>query len=209
MARPRRRTAYVGLGANVGDASGTLAAAIHALAALPDVRVRGVSRLYLTTPVGVGDQPDFHNAAAALDVPAGPDPTTGATALLIGLKAIEVAFGRRARGRWGPRELDLDLLVFGRAIVSVERPEAARSLDVGVDPARAARLLVVPHREAQERLFVLAPLADLAAGLVPPGWRESVSTARRRREIAEGVGAVQPVASWQGSPASGGWSTLT
>lgn len=207
MASPRRRTAHVGLGANVGDAAGTLASAIHALAALPGVRVRGVSRLYATSPVGVVDQPDFRNAAVTLEVPAGPDPATGAIALLIALKRLETAFGRQARGRWGPRELDLDLLVFGRAALSIERPEAARSLDAGLDPARTGRLLEVPHREAHERLFVLAPLADLAPGLVPPGWGETVATARRRREIVEGADAVRRVASWRGGPASGGWST--
>ena len=207
MASPRRRTAYVGLGANLGDAAGTLAGAIHALAALPGVRLGGVSRLYVTAPVGVVDQPDFNNAVVALDVPAGPDPATGALVLLIALKTLEAAFGRQAGERWGPRELDLDLLVFGRATLSIERPAAARSLDAGVDPAKAARLLEVPHPEARERLFVLAPLADLAPGLVPPGWGETVATARRRREVAEGAGAVRPVALWEGGPASGGWST--
>jgi 2-amino-4-hydroxy-6-hydroxymethyldihydropteridine diphosphokinase len=195
--------AYVGLGANLGDAAGTLRAAIHALAALPQARLAGVSRLYATDPVGVTDQPEFRNAVAALDVPAGPDPTTGATFLLVALKGIELAFGRQARRRWGPRELDLDLLVFGRAQLSVDRPPAGRSLDADSDPTKAARLLVVPHPEAPERLFVLAPLADLAPGLVPPGWHESVSTARRRREIAEGSTAVRPIASWD--RASGTW----
>ena len=129
--RPRVR-AYVGLGANLGDAAGTLAAGIHALGALPGVRLAGVSRLYATAPVGVVDQPEFRNAAAALDVPAGPDPQTGAFALLVALKGLERAFGRRERERWGPRELDLDLLVFGRHAIRAERPPAGRS----DDPAR-------------------------------------------------------------------------
>ncbi len=207
MASPRRRTAYVGLGANVGDARATLAAAIHVLAALPGVRSRGVSRLYVTTPVGVAHQPDFHNAVVALDVPAGPDPATGATALLIALKGIEAAFGRQPRERWGPRELDLDLLVFGRARLSIDRPEAGRSLDAAVDPTKAPRLLEVPHPEAHKRLFVLAPLADLAPRLVPPGWSETVATARDRRARADGDDAVRPVAAWAAGPAGGRWST--
>ncbi len=196
MARPRRTRAYVGLGANVGDAPATMAAAIRALAALPGVRLVGVSRLYTTTPVGVTDQPPFRNAAVALDVPAGPHPSTGALALLIALKGLERAFGRRPRRRWGPRELDLDLLVFGRARLAVERPPEGRSVEARTDPAKAARLLVVPHPEARERLFVLAPLADLASGLVPPGWGESVATARARRSIAEGPDAAVPIARW-------------
>lgn len=203
MVGTTRTRAYVGLGANMGDAAATLAAAIHALGALPGVRLRGVSRLYATRPVGVTDQPEFLNAVAGLDVPAGPDPVTGASALLVALKGLERAFGRQVRDRWGPRELDLDLLVFGRARLAIDRPVAGRSIDAGRDPVKAGRLLEVPHPEAHERLFVLAPLADLAPGLSPPGWGERVGTARRRREAVEGPGAVRPVARW--APASGDW----
>lgn len=202
----RRVRAYIGLGANLGDAGGTLRAAIHALAALPDTRLVAVSRLYATDPVGVADQPEFRNAVVALDVPLGPDPATGATFLLVALKGLEAAFGRQARRRWGPRELDLDLLVFGRARLAIDRPPAGRSIDAEIDPARAGRLLEVPHPAAAGRLFVLAPLADLAEGLVPPGWHESVGTARRRREIAEGATAVRPIATWD--RAEGTWRPL-
>jgi 2-amino-4-hydroxy-6-hydroxymethyldihydropteridine diphosphokinase len=172
--------AYVGLGSNVGDARATLGQAVKALAKLPGVRLCGMSRLYRTKPVGVTDQPHFLNAAVALDVPAGPDPESGALALLAALKSLEAAFGRQQRDRWGPRELDLDLLVFGRHRIGIERPNA--------------RWLEVPHPLAHERLFVLAPLADLAPGLRPPGWGESVATARARREQVEGSDAVQVVA---------------
>ncbi len=192
-----RVRAYVGLGANVGDAAGTLAAAIHALGALPGCRLRGVSHLYATDPVGVVDQPEFRNAVAALDVPAGRDPVTGALALLVALKGLERAFGRQARERWGPREVDLDLLVFGRHRVEVERPVAGRSSD----PAKASLPLTVPHREAKRRLFVLAPLSDLTPGLVPPGWGETVATAAARQRDAEGPTAARPIATWDGS----GW----
>jgi 2-amino-4-hydroxy-6-hydroxymethyldihydropteridine diphosphokinase len=188
-----RIRAYIALGANLGDAPATLAAAVHALAALPGVRLRGVSRLYRTRPVGVTDQPDFHNAVVALDVPAGPDPETGAMALLIALKGIERAFGRRDRERWGPRELDLDLLLFGRHQIRVERAEAAKTSD----PAKAGpQWLEVPHPEAENRLFVLAPLADLAPRLSPPGWDESVESARAKRERIEEGQAVVQVARW-------------
>jgi len=158
-----------------------------------------VSRLYATAPVGVTDQPEFRNAAVRLDVPTGPDSATGAVALLVALKQLERAFGRRDRGRWGPRELDLDLLLFGRHRIDVERPAEARS----DDPSKPTDL-VVPHRLAGERLFVLAPLADLAPGLVPPGWTETVATARARREHAEGAAAVRPIARWDGE----GWQPL-
>jgi 2-amino-4-hydroxy-6-hydroxymethyldihydropteridine diphosphokinase len=188
--------AYVGLGANVGDPEATLAEAVASLAELPGVRLRGVSRLYATTPVGVTDQPEFRNAVVALDVPAGRDAERGALQLLERLKELERGFGRKRRRRWGPRELDLDLLVFGRARIAVERPPEARSLEADADPAKAARSLEVPHRDAGERLFVLAPLADLAPGLVPPGWHETVETRRRRQVAIEGEDAVRVVGTW-------------
>ena len=218
-----RVRAYVGLGANVGDAAASLAASIHALTALPGVRLAGVSRLYATTPVGVTDQPEFRNAVVALDVPSGPDPVTGALALLIALKGLERAFGRRGGPRWGPRALDLDLLVFGRHAIRAERPpearrdewamgartagparadEAARSDDPARSDDRAgpahvpAQWLTVPHASARERLFVLAPLAELAPGLRPPGWGETVATARERAGLREGPAAARPIARW-------------
>ncbi len=195
-----RVRAYIGLGSNVGDSSSTLAAAVRALAALPGTRLRGVSRLYVTRPVGVADQPAFRNAVVALDAPAGPDPATGAQALLVRLKALERTLGRQSRERWGPREADLDLLVFGRHRIRVDRPPAGRSDDA----AKADLQLVVPHAEARHRLFVLAPLADLAAGLVPPGWGESVATAAMRQRAIEGPDAARAIAAWDGE----GWEQL-
>lgn len=192
--------AYVGLGANVGDAAATLARAVDALAELPGARVAGVSRLYATVPVGIRDQPEFRNAVVALDVPAAPDPAAAAVGLLVALKGLEAGFGRQRRARWGPRELDLDLLVFGRHEIRVERPADARPSD----PAKVdAAWLVVPHPEAGRRLFVLAPLADLAPGLRPPGWGETVATARARAEVREGPDAVRPIAAWD--PVAGAW----
>jgi 2-amino-4-hydroxy-6-hydroxymethyldihydropteridine diphosphokinase len=182
----KRVRAYVGLGANIGDARRTLVNATRALAALPGVRLREVSPLYRTAPVGVTDQPDFLNAVAALDVPAGPDPETGALAFLAALKNLEFALGRRPTRRWGPRVIDLDLLIFGRHRINVERD---------------GTWLQVPHPEAAERLFVLAPLSDLAAGLRPPGWGETVAAARRRQERIEGADAVRSAGSL--NPSSG------
>ena len=184
--------AYVGLGANVGDARATLTAAVGALAALPGTSVAGVSRLYLTAPVEVTDQPDFHNAAVALDVSARPGAAAGPIALLLALKSIERALGRQDRFRYGPRELDLDLLIYGNEHLSVERPEAGRS----PDPTKVDKLLQVPHPEAGRRLFVLAPLSDLAPDLIPPGWTESVELARARQESIEGASSVRVVAVW-------------
>lgn len=161
---------------------------MHALAALPGARLVRVSSLYRSRPIGVLDQPDFHNAALALDVPPGPDPQTGGLAILMALKGLERAFGRQPRQRWGERELDLDLLVFGRHRIVTE--------DGGLP-------LEVPHPRAHERLFVLEPLAELAPRLVPSGWGETVARAARRARVAEGPDAVRLVGRWE--PGAARW----
>jgi 2-amino-4-hydroxy-6-hydroxymethyldihydropteridine diphosphokinase len=189
----RQEQAFIGLGANIGQGQRTLEAAIAALRALPDARLDGVSRLYRTRPVGPVAQDDFWNAVAALSVPAGPTPAAGAVDLLLALKWLERSFGRQASERWGPRELDLDLLLFGDHRVHLERPPAARS----DDPARPGiQWLEVPHPHAVQRAFVLAPLADLAPDLEPPGWGMSVGWAWQAARAREGDGAVRAVADW-------------
>jgi len=150
---------YIGLGANLGDREGMLAGAVGALAANPGMRVAKVSRLYATRPIGPPGQPEFRNAVVAIDVHAQGSPRSAAAALLRALKEHERAVGRKPRERWAPRELDLDLLIFGRHALSIEEPA-----------------LTVPHPLARERLFVLAPLRDLAPRLRPPGWHETVDS---------------------------------
>lgn len=198
-----RVRAVIGLGANVGDAAATIRDAIHALSSLPGAGLAAVSRLYVTAPVGVTDQPGFHNAVVLVDVPAGTDPETGALDLLVDLKAIERRFGRRQDRRWGPRVIDLDLEAFGSHAISVERPPEGRSLDVAT---KGVTLLVVPHASARARLFVLAPWADVAPDQWPPGWQESVAEARDRRQAVEDPEAVRAVARWDASAAC--WSPL-
>ena len=185
----KRVRAYIGLGANIGDVRANLEHAVRALDALPGVRLQAVSPLYRTSPVGVIDQPAFLNAVAALDVPAGPTVETGSLALLDALKGLEQAIGRQPRQRWGPREIDLDLLVFGRHHVSVRRPGGG--------------WLEVPHPLMGERLFVLAPLADLAPRLLPPGWRETVGRVATRLADTEGGAAVR-LGDWY--PPDGRWA---
>jgi len=185
--------AWIGLGANVGEPRSSLARAVAALSALPDVALSGVSRLYRTRPVGPVAQGDFLNAVVGLRVPVGATPRDGAMALLVALKRLERAMGRVARERWGPREIDLDLLLFGDHAVRVERVPAARSDDPDRD---RVQWLEVPHPAAATRLFVLAPLADLAPDLEPPGWGLSVAAARDRALAAEGPDAVRAVAEW-------------
>jgi len=137
--------AYVGLGANLGDREGSIHAAVERLRARPDMTVVAVSHLRETEPVGIVDQPRFINAAVALDT------NLGARELLDVLLAIERELGRTRTGpRYGPRTIDLDLLLYGDEIVD--------------EPG-----LTVPHPRLHERRFALEPLADLAPGLVVPG----------------------------------------
>ena len=164
---------------------------------LPGCRLRGVSRLYATEPVG------RHRPARV--------PQRGRRARRPGRArpgdrragAARRAQGARARlrpagsARAGARASSTSTCSSsgGRGSPSSDPPPPGPS--TRSDPAKAVRLLVVPHPAADARLFVLAPLADLAPGLVPPGWGETVETARRRRrEVAEGPRAVRLVGTW-------------
>jgi len=137
-------TAYVALGANIGEPAATVLAAFTALADLSGSRVLRTSSLYRTAPVGLRNQPDFINAAAALET------TLGAEALLTALLDVEVRFGRHRRERNGPRTLDLDLLLYN---------------DIELDLPR----LTLPHPRLHLRAFVLQPLAEIAPHLEIPG----------------------------------------
>ncbi len=190
MEAARTRVAYVGLGANVGDGPATMTQAIAILAREPMLRLAGVSRLYQTRPVGLSEQPDFVNAVARFVVRFHGTAADGAQALLRVLKATERALGRRPRRRWGPREIDLDLLAFGRERLVIPATGDGR-------PPR----LAVPHPEAPRRLFVLAPWAELAPRFSPPGWGERIDSARRRQERLEGPDAAIPIGEWRGD----GW----
>ena len=137
--------AYIGIGSNLDDPEHQVRSAIEALARLPETRVTRVSRLYRTPPWGMADQPPFVNAAVALRT------RLSARALLDGMLAIERARGRRRDGpRWGPRVLDLDILLYGDSTFDEDG-------------------LHVPHPRIAERAFVLMPLADLDPDLVVPG----------------------------------------
>jgi len=139
-------TAYVALGANLGDPVATVRAAFSALASLADVRLLASSSLYRSAPVGLHHQPDFINAVAALAVD---DAVLPAPTLLEQLFAIEARFGRVRTVKNAPRTLDLDLLLYG-----TER--------------HATPQLTLPHPRMTERAFVLAPLAQIAPGLEIP-----------------------------------------
>jgi 2-amino-4-hydroxy-6-hydroxymethyldihydropteridine diphosphokinase len=131
--------AYVGVGANLGDREATIRAALEALPGLV-----GVSKLRETDPVGVVDQPPFLNAAAVLETELAP------RELLDTLLAVERELGRERRERWGPRTIDLDLLLYGDETID--------------EPG-----LTVPHPRLHERRFALEPLLDLDPELAIPG----------------------------------------
>lgn len=137
--------AYVGLGSNLDDPAGHVRCALDGLARLPSTRLVASSSLYRSLPMGPQDQPDFVNAAAGLLTTLPPEK------LLSALQAIEDAHGRqRASPRWGPRTLDLDLLLYGEL-------------------RRAGETLALPHPGLAERPFVLIPLLEIAPGLRLPG----------------------------------------
>lgn len=132
------RRVYIGLGSNLAEPVQQLGAALAALDRLPDCRLAAVSSLYASDPLGPADQPRYVNAVAALDCGLAP------LELLDALQAIEREQGRERKAeRWGPRTLDLDILLFGNRLLSEER-------------------LTVPHYHMHARAFVLYPLAEIA-----------------------------------------------
>lgn len=131
----RRVRAYIGLGSNLSAPTAQLHSAVQALEALPASRLAGVSSFYTSDSLLPG-QPRYTNAVAALDT------TLAPLALLDALQAIEQAQGRERHERWGPRTLDLDIILFGEALIDEPR-------------------LKVPHYHLQARAFVLYPLAEL------------------------------------------------
>lgn len=157
--------ACIGLGGNLGDAAATLRAALAALDTLPQTRLLRASQLYRSPAWGREDQPDFINAAALVTT------TLPAPELLQALLDLEHRHGRqRLPGeRWGPRTLDLDLLLYAEAVIDLPG-------------------LQVPHPFLHERAFVLLPLAEIAAETAIPGH----GTVRDARDRIE-TGGIVPI----------------
>jgi len=140
----------VGLGANIGEPVAQLKSALSELARLPESSLLRVSSFYRSPPWGIEAQPPFVNAVAELATSLSPEQ------LMASLLSIEHAAGRERSMRWGPRVLDLDLLVFGDFII--DRPG-----------------LRVPHPYLHQRAFVLVPLAEIAPDLMVPGLSSAVA----------------------------------
>ena len=135
--------AYIAIGSNLGDRRTYLEAGIKEVAALPNTRLAEVSHAYETPPVGPISQPDFLNAVFAIETSLAPEP------LLAALLAAEKKHQRQRRIHWGPRTLDLDLLLYGERVV-------------------ASAELTLPHPNMHERSFVLVPLCEIAPRLSHP-----------------------------------------
>lgn len=134
---------YLGLGSNMLDRVGMIARAVTCLGSHGDIVVRRISDMYLTKPWGYEDQDDFVNAVAQVDTHLSPRD------LLDEVRSIESKIGRRRRQRWGPREIDIDILLYGDRVVVEDD-------------------LRIPHPHICERGFVLAPLVEMAPDLVHP-----------------------------------------
>ena len=140
---------YIGIGANLGDREKTLQEATDILNAKPEIAVVATSAVYETAPIGVVDQPYFLNAVLQIHT------SLSARSLLNCLLATERKFGRVRETRWGPRTLDLDILLYRDAIIN--------------QPG-----LQVPHPHLHERAFVLVPLCDLKPDLKHPVLGQSI-----------------------------------
>ena len=139
-----KATAFIGLGANLGDPEAQVRRAVAALGRLPEMHLVAASSLYRSAPIGVGPQPDFVNAVARIET------TLGPWVLLEALLAEEARFGRERPSPGAARTLDLDVLLYEDRIIS----EAG---------------LTVPHPRMHERAFVLVPLVEIAPDIEIPG----------------------------------------
>ena len=149
--------AWIGLGANLGDATAALRAALDAIDRLPQTSLHTVSSFYASAPID-SSGPDYLNAVAAVDTSLAPE------ALLAALLAIEADHGRERPYRNAPRTLDLDLLLYA-------------------EEQSTSATLTLPHPRLHQRAFVLAPLAELAPALIVPGIGES--TAQLLESVAD------------------------
>jgi 2-amino-4-hydroxy-6-hydroxymethyldihydropteridine diphosphokinase len=156
---------YLGLGGNLGRRARNLSRALLRLSLTPGIHLSALSRVYETAAWGVEDQPHFLNMAAAARVELAPE------ALLSSLKAIERELGRVPGERWGPRPVDIDILLFGDR--SVRTPE-----------------LTLPHPYLAERQFVLVPLYDVAPGLTLPDGRSVATLAKPSDQSLRLVGSL-------------------
>lgn len=164
---------YLGLGGNLGNRLAGLTEALALLDATPAMRMLSCSSVYETEPWGVVDQPRFLNLAAGFETTLSPPD------LLAVCKQVESQVGRTESYRWGPRQIDVDILLYGDAVVRSTQPD-----------------LQIPHARLADRAFALVPLAEIAPDAVAPGLGRHV------HQLLSNVDGNEGVARWCDAPVS-------
>lgn len=157
-------TAYLSLGSNLGQREANLAEAVRSLSHDDQITVITTSSIYETAPWGYPDQPDFLNCAAEVKTTLGPVP------LLERVKEVEAQVGRQPSFRYGPRAIDVDILLYGDLVIQVETPD-----------------LQIPHPRMTQRAFVLIPLAEIVGDVMHPVLQCAIKELARQVEGKEGV----------------------
>ncbi|WP_299733542.1 2-amino-4-hydroxy-6-hydroxymethyldihydropteridine diphosphokinase [uncultured Endozoicomonas sp.] len=165
-----RTRAYIALGSNLEQPELQLQRAVDEIDSLPCITLAGCSKLYQSDPVGPPGQPDYCNAVIAVDT------TLTPIALLDAMQSVENDHGRVRSERWGPRTLDLDILLYGNEVVESER-------------------LTIPHYQMHLRNFVLLPLMDIAPELVLPNGRSIKMLAAKTDDV--GLSIIAGSYPWQ------------
>ena len=152
--------AYIGLGSNLGDRRKHLITAINRIDVCEGIRVVNRSGFYETKPVGGPPQPDFINCVVELETKNGP------LELLAELKEIESALGRKPGVRWGPREIDIDVLLYGNKVIKSGN-------------------LTIPHENMHKRFFVLGPLCEISPDLKHPVFKKTILDLLKELKVSE------------------------
>ncbi len=140
---------FIGFGSNIGDREKYIARALSLLAANNEIKILKLSALYESQPIGIVDQDDFLNGVVSVSTTMSPE------GLLNFCMQVEGHLGRKRDVRWGPRTIDLDILLFDDIVMNTDE-------------------LTIPHRELRNRRFVLQPLAEIAADVIVPDCKKSV-----------------------------------
>ena len=162
-------TAYLGLGSNIGDRETNLSQAMERLADPPSLTLLRSSSIYETAPWGYSEQPDFLNCGLEIETRLSP------ASLLSRIKVVEHEIGRQPTHRYGPRLIDIDILLYGDMNVQLKHPD-----------------LQIPHPRMEQRAFVLIPLAELNENMMHPTLQVTIADLCSRVGDQEGVKILKP-----------------